>query len=277
MLVLGATGKTGRRIAARLVEGGVPIRAGSRAGAPPFDWEDPTGWPAVVAGVDAVYLSFQPDLAIPGTPEVIAAFVDVAVAAGVRRIVLLSGRGEPEAQRCEQVVLAAPVATTVLRCSWFAQNLSEDVLAAAVLSGEIVLPARDVPEPFVDADDIADVAVAALTEPGHDGEVYELTGPRSLTLSEVSAELSAATGRPIAFRSVDPETFAAALRPQGVPEELIATLVHLFTELLDGRNARTADGVRRALGREARDFADFARDAATAGAWDLPAGEAAAR
>jgi uncharacterized protein YbjT (DUF2867 family) len=272
VLVLGATGKTGRRVADRLAARGVGVRRGSRSGAPPFDWGDPTGWAAALDGVDAVYVSFQPDLAIPGTAEVIRAFVDRAVAAGVRRMVLLSGRGEPEAQRCEHVVQRSGLATTVVRCSWFAQNFSEDFLAQSVLDGEIVLPARDVPEPFVDVDDIADVVVAALTEEGHDGRLYELTGPRPLTFADVAAELTAATGREIRFRSVTADEFTVALRGQGVPDELIGMLIHLFAEVLDGRNAQVVDGVREALGRPARDFRDYARDAATAGAWSVPSG-----
>ncbi|WP_320671420.1 NmrA family NAD(P)-binding protein [Patulibacter defluvii] len=273
VLVLGGTGKTGRRVAARLTARGVPARIGSRRGAPPFDWDDPRGWDAALAGVGAVYLSFQPDLAIPGTSALIERFVARAVAAGVDRIVLLSGRGEPEAERCEQVVRRSGLATTVVRCSWFAQNFSEDFLAQSVLDGEIVLPARDVPEPFVDVDDIADVAVAALIEPGHDGRLYELTGPRLLTFADVAAELTAATGREVRFRSVTAEDFTAALRAQGVPEEVIGMLIHLFAEVLDGRNAQVVDGVRQALGRPARDFRDYARDAAASGAWTLPAAD----
>ncbi|MGE4427932.1 MAG: NAD(P)H-binding protein [Solirubrobacteraceae bacterium] len=276
VLVLGATGKTGRRVADALADRGVAVRRGSRRGAPPFDWDDPTGWPSALAGVDAVYLTFQPDLAIPGTAGVIRAFVDRSVTAGVRRIVLLSGRGEPEAQRCEEVVQESGLATTIVRCSWFAQNFSEDFLAQGVLDGEIVLPARDVPEPFVDVDDIAEVVVAALTEPGHDGRLYELTGPRLLTFSDVAAELSAATGRTIGFRSVGADAFAAMMRDQGVREDVTTGLLHLFEEVLDGRSAWLADGVREALGRPARDFAAYARRTAASGVWDRGAADGTA-
>ena len=198
-------------------------------------------------------------------------FVDVAVARGVRRLVLLSGRGEEEAQHAEQVVQASGVDWTVLRSSWFSQNFSESYLLDPVLAGEVVLPAGDVAEPFIDADDIADVAVAALTEDGHAGQLYELTGPRLLTFAEAVAEIAEATGREIRYVQVAPEAYAAALAEQGVPAEYVWLLNYLFTTVLDGRNASLADGVQRALGREPRDFADYARETAATGVWNVPA------
>jgi uncharacterized protein YbjT (DUF2867 family) len=157
---------------------------------------------------------------------------------------------------------------TIVRCSWFAQNFSEGYLRDPILAGEMALPAGDVPEPFVDADDIADVAVAALTEDGHSGQVYELTGPRALTFAEAVGEIARATGRDVRYAQLPMEEYAAAMRSYDVPEDVIALLGYLFTEVLDGRNCAVTDGVQRALGRPARDFADFARDAAAAGAWD---------
>jgi uncharacterized protein YbjT (DUF2867 family) len=124
-----------------------------------------------------------------------------------------------------------------------------------------------VPEPFVDADDIADVAVAALTDDRHIGEVYELTGPRLLTFAEAVAEIARATGREIRYVPVSVDHFAAAAY-QDLPGELIELLTYLFTEVLDGRNAHLADGVQRALGREPRDFRDYARDAAATGVFN---------
>ncbi|HXV92665.1 MAG TPA: NmrA family transcriptional regulator, partial [Pseudonocardia sp.] len=179
-LVTGGTGKTGRRVAQRLRDRGIAVRLGSRAGQPPFDWDDRATWGPALAGVDAVYLAYAPDLAVPGAAETVGAFAGQAVESGARRIVLLSGRGEPEAQQAEKAVTAAAPGATVLRCSFFAQNFSESFLAGPVRAGEVMLPVDTVPEPFVDADDIADVAAAALTEDGHVGEVYELTGPRLL-------------------------------------------------------------------------------------------------
>jgi uncharacterized protein YbjT (DUF2867 family) len=270
-LVLGGTGKTGRRVAERLAARGLPVRIGSRAGTPPFDWDDDATWDAALAGVGRVYITYQPDLAIPGAAATVGAFARRAVAHGAERLVLLSGRGEEGARRGEEAVRAAGAETTVVRASWFAQNFSEDYLADAVRDGVIALPAGDVPEPFVDADDIADVAVAALTEDGHDGEVYEVTGPRLLSFADVAAELSAATGRTIRYVPVSAEEFRAGAVEQGVPGEVVELLTFLFGEVLDGRNASLTDGVRRALGRPPRDFRDYARAAAATGVWNAPA------
>lgn len=267
-LVLGGTGKTGRRVVERLEARDVPVRMGSRSASPPFDWEDESTWAPVLRNVERVYLSYYPDLAVPGAPDAIRAFTGAAVDAGVRRVVLLSGRGEPEARDCEGIVQASGLAWTVVRSSWFAQNFSEDYLLDPVRGGEVALPAGDVPEPFVDADDIADVAVEALTRDGHAGEVYEVTGPRALTFAEAVAEIGRAAGREIAFVPVGAEENAAALREHGVPEEAVSLLTYLFTTVLDGRNARPADGVERALGRPPRDFSAYAREAAASGIWN---------
>jgi uncharacterized protein YbjT (DUF2867 family) len=267
-LVISGTGKTGRRIVQRLRERGLPVRSASRAGEAPFDWEDPATWGPVLRGASSAYVSFFPDLAVPGAPEAIAALSRQALGLGVRRLVLLSGRGEVEAQRAEQALQASGADWTVVRCSWFDQNFSEGYLLDPVLAGEVALPVGDVPEPFVDADDVADVAVAALTEDGHEGQVYELTGPRLLTFAEAVQEIGRATGRNLRFIPVAIDDYEAGLAAYGVPADVAGLLRYLFTEVLDGRNATLADGVQRALGREPRDFAAYARDAAAAGAWD---------
>ena len=163
-LVLGGTGKTGRRVVERLASRGVPTRIASRAVDPSFDWGDQSTWDAVLDGVTAAYVSYAPDVAIPGATDTIRAFVERAVERGVQRLVLLSGRGEQEAQLCERIVQSAGIEWTVVRASWFCQNFSEGEFLDMVLAGEIALPAGDVGEPFVDVDDIADVVVAALTE-----------------------------------------------------------------------------------------------------------------
>src|ERR671910_3866570 len=271
-LVLGGTGKTGRRVVERLRTLGLPVRVGSRSGEPPFDWEDHTTWVPALRSVSSVYVTYYPDLAVPGSVEAVRSFAKLAVENGVRRLVLLSGRGEPEAERAElalrEVVDAkAGAEWTILRSTWFMQNFSEDYMLEHVLSGEIRLPAGDVPTPFLDADDIADVAVAALTDEGHAGQLYELTGPRLLTFAEAAAEIAGATGRKIRYVPVSLEEHAAEAAEHGVPAEVVELLTYLFSEVVDGRNADTTDGVRRALGREPRDFADYAREAAAAGVW----------
>ena len=269
VLVIGGTGKTGRRVARRLQDRGVSVRIGSRSGAPPFDWEDRRTWDTALRGATAAYVSYHPDLAVPGTPALIAGLAERALAAGTRRLVLLSGRGEEEAERAEQALQASGADWTVIRCSWFMQNFSESYFAEPLTAdGELALPAGGVREPFVDAEDIADVAVAALTEDGHAGRLYELTGPRALTFAEAVAEIARATGRDMRYAPIPMEAFAAGLEAEQVPGDVVALLRYLFTEVLDGRNEPLADGVREALGREPRDFAEYARRAAGAGAWN---------
>ncbi len=270
ILVLGSTGRTGRRIVQRLSEKGHAVRSGSRQSEPPFDWGKQSGWDAVLDGAAAAYICYSPDLAIPGATDAVRAFVERAVEHRVRRLVLLSGRGEEEAQACELIIQRPDIEWTVVRCSWFCQNFSEGEFLDMVLAGEIALPAGEVGEPFVDADDIADVAVAALTEYGHAGQVYELTGPRLLTFAEAVGEIADATGREIQYIQIPPEAFTAGVAESGLPEDILWLLNYLFETVLDGRNAYLADGVQRALGREPRDFAEFAQRTAAAGVWDVP-------
>jgi uncharacterized protein YbjT (DUF2867 family) len=271
VLVVGGTGKTGRRVAERLERLGIDVRIGSRSARPSFDWNDPSTWAAAVDGIDAAYLSYYPDVSFPDAAAAVGAFARQAAAAGVRRLVLLSGRGEPEAEPAERSVREAGVEWTVLRCAWFTQNFSEHFLLQPVLDGVIALPAGDITEPFLDVDDVADVAVAALTEGSHHGQVYELTGPRLLGFADIAAELSRATGRRIDYVSVTPEQYAAAAAAAGVPAEEIEPLTELFTRVLDGHNAYLTSDVQKVLGRPARDFADYARQTAAGGAWQ-PAG-----
>jgi uncharacterized protein YbjT (DUF2867 family) len=270
-LVLGGTGKTGRRVVQRLQARGIPTRVGSRSAQPPFDWEDRSTWAPALRDVKSAYISYYPDLAAPGAVETVGAFAELAVNSGVPRLVLLAGRGEAEAERAEQVVRDSGADLTILRSAWFSQGFSEDYLLEPVLSGEVAVPGGDTPEPFVDADDIADVAVAALIEDGHIGQLYELTGPRLLTFAEATEEVAKAAGRDIRYVPVSIEEYAAAAAEQGVPAEVIDMLTYVFGEILDGRNAHLADGVKRALGREPRDFSDYARDAAATGVWNAPA------
>lgn len=265
-LVTGGTGKTGRRVAQRLADRAVPVRIGSRTGSPRFDWQDRSTWEPALDGAGAVYLAFSPDLAFPGADAVVGEFADAAAAAGVRRLVLLSGRGEPAAQRCEKVVLDRNPQWTVVRASMFNQNF-DDFLLEPVRSGVVAFPGGEAGEGFVDADDIADVAVAALTAGGHAGAVYEVTGPRLLTFGEAVAEIAKATGRDVRYVPVSPQAYADALTGSGVPAEFAAFLVDLFESVLDGHNSSLTDGVQRALGRAPRDFADYARDTAATGVW----------
>ncbi len=271
-LVLGASGKTGRRVAQRLIDRGLPVRLGSRSGEPPFEWHDPDTWGPVLDGVSRVYVSYYPDIAAPGAVEVVSDFAKLAVGRGVRRLVLLSGRGEAEAERAEQMVRDTGADLTVVRATWFAQNFSEGFMLDGILSGELALPAGNTPEPFVDADDIADVAVAALTDDRHIGQLYELTGPRSLTFAEAVTEIARASGKEARYQPVTLDEYSAAMAELGLPGEVIDLTRYLFSEVLDGRNSATVDGVQRALGRPSRDFREYAHDAAAAGAWAIDRG-----
>ena len=259
-LITASTGKTGRRIVDRLAAQGVEVRGVSRSTG--FNWEDPSTWAAALDGVDAAYLAYYPDLALEGAAETVHAFARQATEAGVRRLVVLSGRGEPEAQRAEALVASAATEWTVVRCSWFSQNFSESFFLDGILSGTVALPADAIPEPFVDADDIADVVVAALTQDGHHGQVYELTGPRALTMEQAVGEIARATGKPIAYERISADEYRKV-----APPELADIVVFLMTELLDGRNSEPQDGVERALGRPARDFSEYAGRTAATGVW----------
>jgi len=267
-LVLGATGKTGRRVAEGLKQRGLPVRLGSRTGTPPFDWDDESTWEAALRGTGAAYIVYYPDLAVPGSVDAVAAFADTALRVGVRRLVLLSGRGEPEAQRAEQALQATDADWTIVRSAWFHQNFDEGHFVEPIRAGVIELPVGSVEEPFVDADDVADVAVAALTENGrHIGELYEVTGPRMLTFADAAAEIAQATGQPLRYIPISAQEYRELLTEQQLPPELVELIVELFTVVLDGRNEHLTNGVQRALDREPRDFRDYARAAAATGVW----------
>ena len=267
ILILGATGKTGSRITQRLKTAGLPVRLGSRGANPPFDWQDQSTWEAALDGIAAVYISYQPDLAVPGAVETIQAFSDLAVKSGVGKLVLLSGRGEAEAEQAERVIQNSGVDWTILRCSWFFQNFSEAHFLEPNLQGEVALPVGDIAEPFIDVEDIAEIAVQALTQPGHSGQLYELTGPRALTFVEAVDEIARGTGRDIGFVAVPPDAYREALEQAKLPAELIDLVLYLFTTVLDGRNTALADGVQLALGRPARDFSNYVRRTAETGVW----------
>jgi uncharacterized protein YbjT (DUF2867 family) len=267
VLIIGGAGKTGGRVNSLLKARGLATRPVSRSTAPSFDWNRPEGWAAVLDGVSAAYVTYQPDLAVEGSSEAIAELTRLAREKGLERVVLLSGRGEPGAQRAEAVLQASGVPWTCVRASWFDQNFSESYLLDGVLAGEIALPAGPIPEPFIDVDDIADVVVAALTDERHANRLYEVTGPRSLTFSQAVEEISRAIGRPIRYVQVSPADFVTSMRAYA-PEDIVQLLHELFTVVLDGRNSQPMHGVQEALGRPARDFSDYVRRTAASGVWN---------
>ncbi|WP_292292948.1 NAD(P)H-binding protein [Marivita sp.] len=266
IVVIGATGKTGSRVATRLEARGHAVRRGSRNSATPFDWEAPETWAPALSGARAAYVTYFPDLAFPGAVEKLESLVETAKDVGVAHLVVLSGRGEHHARLGEEIVRNSGVDFTIVRAAWFAQNFSEGYLRDPILAGVLPMPGGDIAEPIIDIEDIADVAVAALTEEGHRGELYEVTGPRLMTFADMAGDLSEATGRPIRYLPISFEDFHAHVAQSG-GDFVADVFTAIARETLDGRNAHTTDGVMRALGRPPRDFADFARGAARAGAW----------
>lgn len=266
ILVIGSTGKTGSRIVRKLIEMGHAVRHGSRSAEIPFDWDNEATWRPALSGIGSAYVSYFPDLAFPRAEEKVTGLTKYAADAGVKRLVLLSGRGERHAMRCEDIVRNCGLEFTLVRASWFAQNFSQGYLRDPVLAGVVALPAGEVREPIVDVDDIADVAVAALTEARHAGQLYEVTGPELLSFADVAATLSASLGKHVRYQSVTCDQFHSALSDIG--GEMVADVfTEIAREVLDGRNEWLGDGVQRALGRAPRSFETFCRAAARTGVW----------
>jgi len=271
-LILGGTGKTGRRIASRLTAAGHEVRTAGRTGGDVrLDLDDPATHAPALTGITAAYLlepgSIEGDNNLPR----IAALADAAVSAGVRRLVLLSAPGADSEHHplhaTEQAVRGSGLEWTVLRPGWFAQNFSEDFWLPAVRSGTLALPAGEGRVPFIDAEDIADVAVAALTGDRHAGQVYELTGPRALGFGEAAELIAAASGRPLRYVAVTPEDYRDQQIANGVPPKAAERMAHLVAMGSTGALEGLSDGVEKALGRAPRRFEDFAAAAAATGCW----------
>lgn len=267
IVIVGGLGKTGGRIATRLKERGLHVRAVSRSSRPVFDWADRSGWVAALAGASSAYVTYQPDLAVPQAPDDIAAFADAAREAGVDHVVMLSGRGEDNAVASEERLKASALGYTILRASWFMQNFNEGVFRDGILAGVLALPAASVGEPFVDLDDVADAATTVLTDRIHRGKTYELTGPALLTFADAVAAIALATDRDIAYAPMALPDFLAEMRAAGLPEDLLWLMTELFTNTLDGRNESVHRDIENLIGRPARSFRSFAKNAADAGQW----------
>lgn len=267
ILVLGANGKTGSRVVERLEKLNLPVRKGSRSTVPKFDWEHSENWKEVLEGISSIYITFQPDLAVEGSDDAIRLLSKLAKETGVEKVVLLSGRGEKEAEVCEKIIMTSGLKWTIVRASWFNQNFSESFFLEPILQGYVSLPVGDVKEPFIDADDIADVVVASLTEEGHDNKLYEVTGPRLLSFREAVAEIAEEVGKPIVYEQPSIEEYVAQMTAYQIPKEYIDLSTYLFTEVLDGRNASISHGIEEALGRKPKDFSEYVREIAASGLW----------
>ena len=269
ILVLGGNGKTGRRVVQLLEkEKNVSIRIGSRSASIPFDWEKPETWANVVKDIDSIYITFQPDLAVPSAPEIMQNFTELAAQSGVEKIVLLSGRGEKEAQVCEEIVKTKAKNWIIVRASWFNQNFSESIFLEPILAGFVALPRAEVLEPFTDADDIAEVVTEALLNEKHNGKTYELTGPRLLTFKEAVNEIAEISGKKITFQSLELKEYISMLSEYQVPEDESWLINYLFTEVLDGRNSSITNDIEKILGRKATDFSDYVQKTTQTGIWN---------
>ncbi len=267
--VLAGTGKSGRRVTAALRAAGHGVRAASRSADLRFDWQDPRTWPAATDGIGALYL------VAPEDPTPLRPFVDLVQEAGVKRVVLLSGRGT-EAWRgrfghamaaAEDVVRGSDLSWTVLRANNFMQNFTEDLWHEPVVAGRLGLPAGGVPEPFVDLDDVAAVAARLLTTDEHAGRMLDLSGPAAVTFADAVAAIAAATVRPIRYDELTPDAYVDELRAAGLGEDWVTELSGMFAVLREGIAAAPASGVEQVLGRPPRAFADWVAHVAPTGVW----------
>ncbi|WP_323756035.1 NmrA family NAD(P)-binding protein [Roseivirga sp.] len=269
ILVIGGMGKTGRKVVEQLKTQNYPVRIGSRRASIPFDWNDETTWGKALEGIEKMYITYQPDLAVPGALDSIEALIKQAKRSGVKKAVLLSGKGEREAELCEQVVIHSGMDYTIVRASWFMQNFSESFFLDPIIAGHVALPKAEAKVPYVNTDDIAAVVVAALTNEEHNGQLYELTGPRVLTFEEVVQEIAKQADREIQFTPISMDAYVNMLKQANVPDDYIWLINYLFTEVLDakGNNMITGD-IEKVLGRKPKDFSQYAKETASTGVWN---------
>ncbi|MEL6834015.1 MAG: NmrA family NAD(P)-binding protein [Bacteroidota bacterium] len=274
ILVIGGTGKTGRRVVNGLQELGHEVRLGSRSSQPAFDWEDPTTFAPALQGMDKAYIVYYPDLAVPGAKEAITTLTETALKEGLEKVVLLSGKGETEAEACEEIVAHSGLRYTLVRASWFNQNFSESFLLEPLLAGHVALPMAEAKIPFVDVNDIAEVVVQALTDDQYDRQTLEVTGPRKITFKEVVEIVAEETGRDISFQPISLEDYKVVMKNAGLPDDYVWLLTYLFSEVLgNDANQVVSKDVDKVLGRPAIDFREFARKTAATGLWDQPVGQ----
>lgn len=268
-LILGGTGKTGRKIVQNLSNLKLPFRVGSRQAEIPFSWDDRSNWPKLLRGVKSIYITYQPDLAVPGALEAIEELVAIAQLQKVEHLVLLSGKGEREAELCEQVVMHSGIDYTILRASWFNQNFSESFFLGPILEGKVALPMAQAKVPYVDTDDIAGVATKVLTEAQHRQKLYELTGPDLWTFEEVIQSIAKASQREIEFTPISIPAYISIMEQQEVPKDFIWLIQYLFTEVLYAPgNDEISTDIEKVLGRPAKSFQSFVRETAAQGVWN---------
>ncbi|XLS29017.1 NmrA family NAD(P)-binding protein [Flavobacteriaceae bacterium M23B6Z8] len=268
ILVIGGTGKTGRRVVKKLNQIGYNVRAVGRNSTPGFDWENPQTYDAVLKDIDRAYIVYYPDLAVPGSREAISLLTKKALKAGVDKLVLLSGKGEREAEACEDIVAHSGLNYTLVRASWFNQNFSEGAFLDFVQNGAVALPMAEAKIPFVDADDIAEVVTKVLVDDSYNGKTITVTGPEKRTFKELVAIMSKASGRKIQYIPISIDTFKDEMRNAGLSDSYVWLFGYLFEEVLGNPdNQEISKDIEQVLGRKAIDFETYAKRTAQTGVW----------
>jgi uncharacterized protein YbjT (DUF2867 family) len=267
VLVLGATGTTGSRVAAFLARRGVVVRSATRtptvAGQVRFDWADRETHAPALHGVSAVYLIAP--LAEPDPVPSVEPFLAEAARQGVRRVVQLSSSAVPEGApglgAVHHLVRTTVPEWAVLRPSWFMQNFTgESPLARDARDGEIVTATGNGRVAFVDAGDIAAVAGHALVDEVPHNTEHVLTGPEALSYADAAAIVARRLGTPVRHRAVTADELALRLTGHGIPAAYAAVLAALDTDIAAGSEDRVTDTVERVTGRPARGFREFAEE-----------------
>lgn len=281
ILVTGATGTVGLHVVRELLERGVSVRAfvrgprraagvlGDRVELTTGDLADPASIRAALDGVDRVFLCSANH---PQQVEHETNVIDAAAAAGIRRLVKVGANGAQVGSplrfwdahgRIEAHLRGSGLPAVVLHPSTYMSNL----LAAAETikhMGTLFAPAGDAKVTLIDPRDVAAVAAVLLTEDGHEGRTYPLTGPEPVTYHEVAAQLSAGIGRPVGYVDVPDPAARDGMIQSGMPEWLADQVVILWGQLRRGAAATTTDVVRVLTGHEPRTVAEFVRDHAAA-------------
>ena len=269
ILVIGGTGKTGRRVVEGLNKLGHNVTVGSRRSTPAFDWEDYSTFAPALEGMDRAYIVYSPDLAVPGSKEAITALTEAALKEGLDKVVLLSGKGEKEAEACEEIVANSGLNYTLVRASWFNQNFSEGAFLEFILARQVALPMPEAEIPFVDADDIAEVVTKVLLDDSYNGQTITVTGPEKLTFEQVVAMMAQGIGREIQYIPISIEEFKEGMKAAGLPDSYVWLFGYLFKEVLGNPdNQEVSHDVEKVLGHKATSFEEYTQKTLATGVWN---------
>ena len=269
ILVIGGTGKTGRLVAENLTKLGHNVRVVGRTTTPAFDWDKPETYEAALQNMDRAYVVFYPDLAVPGAKDAIGLLTEKALKVGLDKLVLLSGKGEAEAEACEEIVANSGLNYTTVRASWFNQNFNEGAFVDYILAGHLALPMPEAKIPYTDTQDIADVVTKVLLDDAYNGEIVTVTGPKKLTFAEVTAIISEKLGRQIQYTPISMDAFKSDLEANSAPAPVIWLLSYLFTEVLGhSENQTISNDVERILNRKPIAFEQYVENTIVTGVWD---------